>query len=146
MRMLWGAGCLIWGMMSVASATVGRASLILWRFLMSLRAPLFSLIPEETVRVAQAAFPNGNVYMRMRDELGLIYDNALFADLFPHDGQPAQSPAQLALVTIMQFAEGLADRPAADAVRAEQRQRLIRQGRGTCQVAAHGRGQRQVVE
>jgi len=115
--MLWVAGCLIWGMMSVASATVGRASLILWRFLMSLRAPLFSLIPEETVRVAQAAFPNGNVYMRMRDELGLIYDNALFADLFPHDGQPAQSPAQLALVTIMQFAEGLADRPAADAVR-----------------------------
>jgi transposase len=84
---------------------------------MSLRAPLFSLIPEETARVAQAAFPNGHIYMRMRDELGPIYDNAQFADLFPHDGQPAQSPAQLALVTILQFAEGLADRPAADAVR-----------------------------
>jgi transposase len=84
---------------------------------MSLRAPLFSLIPEQTARVAQAAFPNGHIYMRMRDELGPIYDNAQFADLFPHDGQPAQSPAQLALVTILQFAEGLADRPAADAVR-----------------------------
>ena len=84
---------------------------------MSLRAPLFSLIPEQTARVAQAAFPNGHIYMHMRDELGPIYDNAQFADLFPHDGQPAQSPAQLALVTILQFAEGLADRPAADAVR-----------------------------
>jgi hypothetical protein len=50
---------------------------------MSLRAPLFSLIPEETMRVARAAFPQGNVYMRMRDELGPIYDNAQFADLFP---------------------------------------------------------------
>jgi transposase len=84
---------------------------------MLLHAPLFSLIPEETARVAQAAFPHGHIYMQMRDELGPIYDNAQFADLFPHDGQPAQSPAQLALVTIMQFAEGLADRPAADAVR-----------------------------
>src|SRR6266545_373144 len=117
MRMLWVARCLVCGMMLAASATVGRASLFLWRSPMSLRVPLFSLIPEETARVAQAAFPNGNVYMRMRDELGPIYDNAQFADLFAHDGQPAQSPAQLALVTIMQFAEGLADRGAADAVR-----------------------------
>jgi transposase len=84
---------------------------------MSLRTPLFSLIPEETMRVARAAFPHGNIYMRMRDELGPIYDGAQFADLFPQDGQPAQSPAQLALVTIMQFAEDLADRAAADAVR-----------------------------
>jgi transposase len=59
---------------------------------MSLRAPLFSLIPKETDRVAHAAFPNGHIYMRMRDELGLIYDNAQFADLFPHDGQPAHPP------------------------------------------------------
>lgn len=84
---------------------------------MSLRAPVFSLIPEETARVARAAFPNGHIYMRMRDELGPIYHNSDFAHLFAHDGQPAQAPAQLALVTIMQFAEGLADRPAADAVR-----------------------------
>lgn len=84
---------------------------------MSLHAPVFTLIPEETARVARAAFPNGHIYMRMRDQLGSIYHNSDFAHLFPHDGQPAQSPAQLALVTIMQFAEGLADRPAADAVR-----------------------------
>lgn len=30
-------------------------------------------IPDETVKVARASFPKGNVYMRMRDELGVIY-------------------------------------------------------------------------
>jgi transposase len=55
--------------------------------------------------------------MRMRDALGPIYTDAAFATLFPPRGQPAESPARLALVTIMQFAEGLSDRQAADAVR-----------------------------
>lgn len=85
---------------------------------MSLRAPLYYPIPEQTRRIAQAAFPKGNPYMRMRDTLGPIYTNPDFAHLFPNDGQPAQAPAHLALVTIMQFAEGLSDAQAADAVRA----------------------------
>lgn len=85
---------------------------------MSLRAPLAYLIPEQTVNVARAAFPKGNPYMRMRDALGPIYTNPEFAHLFPKDGQPAEAPAHLALVSIMQFAEGLSDAPAADAVRA----------------------------
>jgi len=55
--------------------------------------------------------------MRMRDALGPIYTDGDFAALFPRRGQPAESPACLALVTIMQFAEGLPDRQAADAVR-----------------------------
>jgi transposase len=54
----------------------------------------------------------------VRDTLGPIYTNPDFADLFPHNGAPAQAPAQLALITVMQFAEGLSDRQAADAVRA----------------------------
>lgn len=74
-------------------------------------------IPAETVRVAQAAFPRGNPYLRMRDALGPIYADPAFAGLFPKEGQPALAPAQLALVTVMQFAEGLSDRQAADAVR-----------------------------
>ncbi len=85
---------------------------------MSLRAPLVYCIPEETARVARAAFPKGNPYLRMRDSLGPIYTNPEFALLFPNNGQPAEAPAQLALVTIMQFAEGLSDRQASDAVRA----------------------------
>ncbi len=75
------------------------------------------IIPEETRRVAHAAFPKGSVYIRMRDTLGPIYTDEAFADLFPRRGQPAESPARLSLVTIMQFAEGLSDRQAADAVR-----------------------------
>lgn len=85
---------------------------------MSLHAPLGYVIPEETARVACAAFPKGNRYMQMRDTLGPIFTNPEFADLFPNDGTPALAPAQLALITVMQFAEGLADRQAADAVRA----------------------------
>ena len=85
---------------------------------MSLDAPLFSLIPDETARVARAAFPKGNPYICMRDALGPIFINPDFADLFPTDGAPARTPAHLALISVLQFAENLSDRQAADAVRA----------------------------
>jgi transposase len=84
---------------------------------MSLRTSLESTIPEETRRVARAAFPKGNVFMQMRDALGPLYTNAQFTPLFSHTGQPAEDPARLALVLVMQFTEGLSDRQAADAVR-----------------------------
>jgi len=84
---------------------------------MSLQAPLGYAIPEQTIQVARAAFPKGNPYMRMHDTLGPIYTNPDFAALFPKTGQPAEAPAHLALITIMQFAEGLSDAQAADAVR-----------------------------
>ena len=85
---------------------------------MSIQADKQHLIPEETKRVAQAAFPKGNLYMRMRDELGDVYADAQFIDLFAGRGQPAESPGRLAWVTVMQFSEGLSDRQAAEAVRA----------------------------
>lgn len=84
---------------------------------MSLQPQSIAPVPLQTRQVAQAAFPQGNRYMQLRDTLGTLYDDALFADLFPQRGQPAQSPWQLALVTLMQFAENLSDRQAADAVR-----------------------------
>ena len=84
---------------------------------MSLRPQVFYVIPDQTVRVARAAFPKGNLYMRMYDQLGALFADRHFADLFPTCGQPAESPARLALVLIMQFAENLTDRQAADAVR-----------------------------
>jgi transposase len=74
-------------------------------------------IPEETQRVARAAFPKGNPYMRLRDEMGSVYEDQTFAPLFSLMGQPALAPWRLAWVTVMQFAEGLTDRQAADAVR-----------------------------
>lgn len=49
--------------------------------------------------------------------LGTIYQDEMFADVFPGRGQPAYTPWRLALVTVFQFIENLTDRQAADAVR-----------------------------
>ena len=76
-------------------------------------------IPEDTAKVARAAFPKGNVYMTMRDTLDLRYKDSDFAALFVSpQGRPAESPGLLALVTVMQYAEGLTDRQAAEMVSA----------------------------
>lgn len=75
-------------------------------------------IPEATRRIAKAAFPKGNVYLWMRDEMGELYQDSLFADMYSDVGQPALPPSKLAVVMVMQFMEGLSDRQAADAVRA----------------------------
>src|SRR6478609_4014244 len=75
-------------------------------------------VPGHTARVAPAAFPKGNPYLRLRDELGTVFRDEDFADLYPRRGQPALPPWRLALVTVLQFREGLSDRRAADAVRA----------------------------
>ena len=40
-------------------------------------------MPEATHRVAQAAFPRGNVSMRLRDAVGTIDDDQRFAPLCP---------------------------------------------------------------
>lgn len=74
-------------------------------------------IPELTAKTARAAFPKGNMFMKIRDELGTIFEDEQFEELYPSLGQPTVSPGRLALVTIMQYAENLTDRQAADAVR-----------------------------
>src|SRR6266487_3216612 len=85
---------------------------------MSLRREEIGAVPEETVRVAKASFPKGNRYMRLRDELGTIFNDSEFADLFAQQGQPAEAPWRLGLVCIVQYIEELTDRQAANAVRA----------------------------
>src|SRR5215470_4930734 len=84
---------------------------------MSLRPRPPLAIPEETYRVAHAAFPKGTLCLRIADELGDLYRDEQFAELFPTRGQPATSPARLAWVCILQSIEGLSDRQAAEAVR-----------------------------
>ena len=84
---------------------------------MSLHPQATYPIPEDTQRVARAAFPRGTIYMQVADRLGTLYHDTQFAALFPTRGQPAEAPARLALATVLQFAEGLSDRQAADAVR-----------------------------
>jgi transposase len=83
----------------------------------SLQPCIVSSVPELTASVARSAFPKGNPYLRLRDELGPIFRDEDFAELYPRRGQPALSPWRLALATVMQFVEGLSDRQAADAVR-----------------------------
>lgn len=53
----------------------------------------------------------------MRDELGTIYEDAAFAELYSKEGQPGLAPWRLALITVLQFMEGLSDRQAAEMVR-----------------------------
>ena len=73
-------------------------------------------IPALTKEIARQAFPNGNLYMTMRDRLGTFYTDWDFSDLYPQKGQPAASPWRLALITVMQYVEGLTDRQTANAV------------------------------
>jgi transposase len=85
---------------------------------MSLKPQFIQPVPEETARVARAAFPRGTPYLSFRDALGLIFQDEDFAALFPAWGQPGLPPWRLALITILQFREQLSDRQAAEAVRA----------------------------
>jgi len=84
---------------------------------MSLPSQPLPSVPDDTARVARGAFRRGNPYVLLRDRLGAVFADADFADLYPKLGQPAYAPWRLALVTLMQFREGLSDRQAADAVR-----------------------------
>src|SRR5262250_2319056 len=88
---------------------------------MSLKATPVPPVPEDTARVAGASFRKrkgkGSPWIALRDELGSLYQDSDFSSLFAIEGRPAEAPWRLALVTCFQFAEGLSDRQAADAVR-----------------------------
>jgi transposase len=85
---------------------------------MSLRPQPLPPVPDETARIAHAAFPKAHPYLALADELDALFSDDQFTPLYPLLGQPALAPWRLALVTILQFAENLSDRKAADAVRA----------------------------
>jgi transposase len=84
---------------------------------MSLHPQQISPVPAQTALIAQAAFPKGNLYVRLRDELGVFYQDGDFGNLYAVDGQPGYAPWRLAMVLVMQFLENLSDRQAAEAVR-----------------------------
>ena len=73
---------------------------------MSLKPMEIPPVPEETTRIARAAFPKGTPFLRFRDELGVIYRDEMFAALFPKSGQPATAPWRLALISVFQYVEG----------------------------------------
>jgi transposase len=74
-------------------------------------------VPAGTARVAKRAFRKGSLAIRARDELGAWCADEAFAGAYGVRGAPGISPAQLAMVTVLQFTEDLTDRQAADAVR-----------------------------
>jgi len=76
-----------------------------------------TVIPEETARVAKAVYRNGNIYLDMRDKFGHFYQDEEFSELFDHRGKRGTSPANLAMVMVMQYSEGLTDKQAVEAVR-----------------------------
>src|ERR671922_601039 len=85
---------------------------------MVLRPQSLPPVPEATIAAVQAAFPKGNLYVDLRAEFGTLYDDHLFADLYPPSGRPVEvAPWRLALVVVMRYIEGLTDRQAAEAVR-----------------------------
>lgn len=68
---------------------------------MSLKPEPIGPVPQETARLAKIVFPEGCTFIKMRDEIGTLFQDEMFATLFPKDGQPALAPWRLALVTIM---------------------------------------------
>ncbi|MFE2093124.1 IS1182 family transposase [Streptomyces sp. NPDC059460] len=85
---------------------------------MSLESRAGRGVPELTARVVRASFPKGTLAVRIREALGPLFEDGSFAEAFPRRGRPAISPGALALVSVLQYAEGLTDRQAADQVRA----------------------------
>ena len=71
---------------------------------MSLRPEPLSPIPDVTTAAVRAAFPKGNLYVDLRTEFGTLYEDQLFADLYPPAGRPVEvAPWRLALVVVMQW-------------------------------------------
>ena len=60
---------------------------------MSLHLHPLPPVPEATVAAVQAAFPKGNLYVKFRAEFGRLFDDQLFADLYP----PEERPVEVAL-------------------------------------------------
>lgn len=46
-------------------------------------------VPDDTARIARAAFGTRNPYLILRDRLGTLFTDADFADPYPKRGQPA---------------------------------------------------------
>ena len=87
------------------------------RVIMSMQPHPWPAVPASTARVAKRAFRKGSLAMRARDELGAWCQDEAFSATYGTRGAPGISPAQLAMVTVLQFTEDLTDRQAADAVR-----------------------------
>src|SRR6266700_3181129 len=87
------------------------------RVIMSMQPQPWPAVPAGTAKIARRAFRKGSLAMRARDELGAWCQDEGFSGAYGVRGAPGISPAQLAMVTVLQFTADLTGRQAADAVR-----------------------------
>lgn len=66
---------------------------------MSLKAQAICPVPQETARVARAAYPKGNIYMQMRTVLGSIYtdEQSACSSCYGVSHPPQKPPTRLYL-------------------------------------------------
>jgi len=74
-------------------------------------------MPVETAAVCQNLLPENSPYRLIGERLFDEFPERAYADLYSPEGKPAVSPVILAFVTVFQFLEKLADRPAAEGIR-----------------------------
>ena len=84
---------------------------------MSLKPKAMGSIPEMTCRIGQQILKPENVYRQMGEKYADVVRDEDFVKMYSHLGQPAISPARLAMVVVMQAMEGVSDRVAAEMVR-----------------------------
>lgn len=68
------------------------------------------VVPPLTVPMARASNPRGTAAMWVRDQLDGQFSDADFAGWHPADGRRGLSPARMALVSVLQYAENLTSR------------------------------------
>jgi transposase len=71
-------------------------------------------IPARTAELAKKVFKKGNRYLKIRDEMGIVFENKTFKHLFSHQGRAAEAPGNLASSLVMHHLEGLSDREPAN--------------------------------
>lgn len=79
--------------------------------------PSIPAVPPEIARPVRAVFGSNNFYLRVGDQLETILDAVRTANLMTIDRPLMAEVPVLALVTFFQYAEGLSDVQAADAMR-----------------------------
>jgi transposase len=90
-----------------------------WSTVMSMRPQPWPQPSEEIAAAVRVMYPGGKVPLpvAIRDQLGELFTDEEFGAGFAARGKPGWSPGRLALVTVLQMAENLTDRQAAEAVR-----------------------------
>src|SRR5437764_15443061 len=83
------------------------------RVVMSMQPHPWPEVPAGTARVAKRALRKGSLAMRARDELGARCQDEAFGGTYGTRGAAGMSPAQLAMVTVLQVTGDMTDRQAA---------------------------------